>query len=153
MSADRASAGAVAKRWIERTLASYPAGTVPGLLSEHDPFLNPAGHAIREGLTVLTSELLGGMDEEVMAPALDAVVRLRAVQGFRPSEALSFVFDLRAIMAETTDAGTADQVPPDLGNRIDRLALMAFDQYMGCREQIASLREKELRKRIAYAGR
>ena len=157
MSADRASAKAVAERWIERTLASYPAGAVHGLLGERDPFRNPAGHAIREGLIVLARELLGGMDEKAMAPALDAVVRLRAVQGFRPSEALGFVFDLRAIMvetagAETADAETAAQAPPDLGSRIDRLALMAFDQYMACREQIAGLREKELRKRLQYAA-
>ena len=152
MSADRASAKAVAERWIERTLASYPAGAVHGLLGERDPFRNPAGHAIREGLAVLARELLGGMDEKAMAPALDAVLRLRAVQGFRPSEALGFVFDLRAIMVETADAETAAQAPPDLGSRIDRLALMAFDQYMACREQIAGLREKELRKRLQYAA-
>lgn len=152
MSADRARAEAVAERWIERTLASYPAGAVSGLRGERDPFRNPAGHAIREGLAVLARELLGGMDEEVMAPALDAVVRLRAVQGFRPSEALGFVFDLRTIVAETAGAATAAQIPPHLGSRIDRLALMAFDQYMACREQIAGLREKELRKRLQYAA-
>jgi hypothetical protein len=93
------------------------------------------------------------MDEEAMAPALDAVVRLRAVQGFRPSEALSFVFDLRAIAAEA-----GGELPPlldgrsHLDGRIDRLALMAFDRYMACREQIASLREKELQKRLQYAA-
>lgn len=152
MSADGANAEAVAERWIERTLASYPAGAVHGLLGERDPFRNPAGRAIREGLTVLARELLGGMDEEVMARALDAVVRLRAVQGFRPSEALGFVFDLRAIMTETAGAETAGELPPDLGGRIDRLALMAFDQYMACREQIAGLREKELQKRLQYAA-
>jgi hypothetical protein len=152
MSADRTSAEAVAERWIEHTLASYPAGAVHGLLGERDPFRNPAGHAIREGLTALARELLGGMDEKAMAPALDAVVRLRAVQGFRPSEALGFVFDLRAIMAETAGAETAAQIPPDLGSRIDRLALMAFDRYMACREQIAGLREEELRKRLQYAA-
>jgi len=153
MSTDRARTDAIAERWIERTLASYPARAVPGLLGERDPFRNPAGHAIREGLTVLARELLGGMDTAALAPALDTVLRLRAVQGFRPSEALGFVFDLRTIMAEPADAETAVQIPPDLGNRIDRLALMAFDQYMACREQIASLREKELEKRIAYAAR
>ena len=148
MSTDRANAVAVAERWIERTLAAYPAETAAHLGSRQDPFRNPAGHAIRESLATLASELLGGMDETAMAPALDAVVRLRAVQGLRPSEALSFVFDLRAVAAEA-----AGEVPSDLGGRIDRLALMAFDQYMACREQIASLREKELRMRIGYATR
>jgi hypothetical protein len=30
---------------------------------------------------------------------------------------------------------------------------MAFDQYMACRDQIAGLREKELRSRMQYPAR
>jgi hypothetical protein len=30
---------------------------------------------------------------------------------------------------------------------------MAFDQYMACRDQIARLREKELRLRMQYAAK
>ena len=95
MSASGTIAEIVAERWIERTLASYPAETLSLLSGEQDPFRNPAGHAIRESLTTLARELLGEMDEKAIAPALDALVRLRAVQDFRPSDALRFIFDLR----------------------------------------------------------
>jgi hypothetical protein len=134
----------VAERWIERTLASYPAEAHSLLSGELDPFRNPAGHVLKENLTTLARELLGEMDEKAIAPALDALVRLRAVQDFRPSDALRFIFDLRDVVAE---------VPQALENRIDELALMAFDQYMACRDQIARLREKELRLRMQYAAK
>ena len=138
----------VAERWIERTLASYPAEAHSLLSGELDPFRNPAGHVLKENLTTLARELLGEMDEKAIAPALDALVRLRAVQDFRPSDALRFIFDLREVVAEVTG-----EVPRALENRIDELALMAFDQYMACRDQIARLREKELRLRMQYAAK
>ena len=148
MSTSRVNAEAVAERWIERVLAAYPAEAASHLGSRQDPFRNPAGHTIRESLTTLARELLDGMDEAAVAGALDGIVRLRAVQGLRPSEALGFVFKLREAVVEA-----ASQVPPDFEGRIDALALMAFDQYMACREQIAGLREKELRMRMQYATR
>jgi hypothetical protein len=138
----------VAERWIERTLASYPAEVHSLLSGEQDPFRNPAGHAIKESLTTLARELLSEMDEKAIAPALDALVRLRAVQDFRPSDALRFIFDLREVVAEVTG-----EVPRALENRIDELALMAFDQYMACRDQIAGLRQKELRSRMQYIAK
>ena len=146
MSIGEAQAEAVATRWIERTLASYPAGSIPVPGGARDRFRAPAGYTIRQTLATLARELLGGMDELVMAQALDAIVRLRAVQGFAPSEAIGFVFDLREASAEARGA-----LPPDLDGRIDRLARMAFDQYMACRDQVAALREKELRMRLHYA--
>jgi hypothetical protein len=148
MSVSGAIAEIVAERWIERTLESYPAQTLPLLSGEQDPFRNPAGHAIRESLTTLACELMGAMDKSAIAPALDGMVRLRAVQDFRPSEALRFIFDLRDVVAEVTG-----EAPHALDSSIDELALMAFDHYMACRDQIAGLREKELRFRMQQAAR
>jgi hypothetical protein len=148
MSVSGAIAEIVAERWIERTLASYPAEAHSLLSGELDPFRNPAGHVLKESLTTLARELLGEMDEETIVPALDALVRLRAVQDFRPSGALHFIFDLRDAVAEV-----AGEVPRALESRIDELALMAFDQYMACRDQIAGLREKELRFRMQCAAK
>ncbi len=148
MSVSGAIAEIVAERWIEQTLASYPAETHALLSGEQDPFRNPAGHAIKGSLTTLARELLGEMDEKAIAPALDALVRLRAVQDFRPSDALRFIFNLSNIVAEVSG-----EVPQALESRIDELALMAFDQYTACRDQIAGLREKELRFRMQSAAR
>ena len=137
---------AIVERWVERTLTSYPAQTLPFLSGEEDPFRNPVGHTLRKNLATLVHELLGSMDKDRIAEALDALVRMRAVQNFTAADAVRFVFGLRAVMQERSGA-----VPESLQSRIDELALMAFDQYMRCREQIFELRVNELRSRMRYA--
>ncbi|HUX28701.1 MAG TPA: RsbRD N-terminal domain-containing protein [Terracidiphilus sp.] len=145
MSAD----AAIVERWVERTLKSYPAEMLSFLSGEQDPFSNPVGHTLRENLATLVHELLGTMDKERIASALDGLVRMRAVQNFSPAAALHFVFDLRSVIGEVSGA-----VSEPLQGRIDELALMAFDQYMACRERIFELRVNELRlwARGAAAG-
>lgn len=139
--------GAIVERWVEQTLQSYAAETLSFLRGEQDPFRNPVGHALQENLAILADELLGSMDRNRIAHALDTLVRVRAVQNFSPADALRFVFELRAVIGEVRGA-----VPDALQSRIDELALMAFDQYMSCREQIFELRIKELRMRARYAA-
>ena len=83
------------------------------------------------------------MDKSAIEPAVDALVRLRAVQDFDPSEAIAFYF--------LTYAPSSPKFPARF-RRILKAAstnsdCMAFDQYMACREQIAALRAKELRSR------
>lgn len=137
----------IVERWVEQTLQSYPAETLPFLRGEQDPFRNPVGHALKENLAILAHELLGTMDRKRIAEALDAIVRVRAVQNFSPAGAVRFVFGLREAIQETSGA-----VPESLQSRIDELALMAFDQYMSCREEIFRLRMNELRLRARYAA-
>ena len=69
------------------------------------------------------------------------------MQDFSASEAVRFIFDLRAVICEVS--GQVDEV---LQNRIDWLALTAFDQYTICREQISTLRMKENRFRAECAA-
>jgi hypothetical protein len=56
---------------------------------------------------------------------------------------VGFVFLLRLILLATSPAS-----PATIEARIDQLALMAFDHYMKCREQIAEVRASEVQRRI-----
>jgi hypothetical protein len=134
----------ILERWIARTIQSYPPATVPFLSGENDRFRNPVGYAVRESLTVLFEQLRENMDPDHIAPALDAIIRIRAVQDFTASQAVGFVFLLKPILREF--APEPDQA--SLSDRIDRLALMAFDKYMQCREQLADIRANEGRRSI-----
>ncbi|MFP5249362.1 MAG: RsbRD N-terminal domain-containing protein [Acidobacteriota bacterium] len=136
----------IAELWMERTLRSYPVETLSFLGGEQDPFRNPVGQTLRKSLEVLAREVLGAMNKDRMMEALDALVRMRAVQDFSPADAVRFVFILRAAIRETTGA-----VSDSMHSRIDELALMTFDKYAGCREQIFQLRVNELRSRMDYA--
>ncbi len=132
----------ILEQWIARTIQSYPSTAVPFLSREDDPFRTPVGHTLRQSLTTLFEQLRGSMDAGQIAPALDAIIRIRAVQDLTASQAVGFVFLLKPILREL--APESDQVA--LNERIDRLALMAFDKYMQCREQLAEIRVSEGRR-------
>jgi hypothetical protein len=134
-------------RWIAQTIGSYPAEVQSRLRSEDDPFRNPVGQALKENLAVLLRELFGEMNRAEIAPALEALIRIRAVQDFSPADAVRFVFDLRPIVRELT--GETDEA---LQTRIDALCLASFDFYMNCREQVFALRTKEIRSRAQWAA-
>lgn len=137
----------ILERWVAVTLQSYPAQALPFIAGARDPFRNPVGHTLQTSLATLLQELLGAMDEKSIAPALDAIVRLRAVQNFAASEAVRFVFELKPIVREISPASAEL-----LDDRIDALALMAFDQYASCREQIAGLRIKDLQSLARFGA-
>ena len=143
----RALAGkqsAVVQEWFERTLRSYPGQTVGFLRGEKDPFRNPVGHTLRDGLGVLFDELAGEMDQARITAALDAIVRIRAVQEHSASQAVGFLFLLKEVLREKSPAGDLAM----LENRIDRMALLAFDLYMKCREKIYEIKAEEAKRRV-----
>jgi len=129
----------ILEQWIARTVQSYPSSAAAFLSGEKDPFRNPVGRTLRQSLTTLFRELQGGMDAAHIAPALDAIVRIRAVQDLSASQAVGFVFLLKPIVREI--APESGQTPLD--ERIDQLALLAFDKYMQCREQVKEIRARE----------
>src|ERR1035437_3892403 len=138
----------ILEQWIAATIRSYPSSAAPFLAREDDPFRNPVGHTLRESLTALFDELQGNMDTDRIAHALDAIIRIRAVQDLTASEAVGFVFLLKPILLELQPERNPALLDVLLNDRIDRLALMAFDKYMQCREQLADIRVNEGRRRI-----
>ena len=134
-------------RWIDSVIDGYPEETAKFLRSKTDPFANPVGANLRDGLAELLDGIIHGVDPEELSPALDRVVRVRAVQEFAPSAAVSFVFELKELVREIvgdTNAeagGTSDPID----QRIERLGMCAFDVYMRCREQMWAIRAQEIR--------
>jgi len=137
--------GAILEKWLEQTLASYPSQTAGFLRNEKDRFRNPVGHTLKEGLATLLEEITGEMDTARITPALESIVRLRAVQDFTAGQATSFVFALREILHDNLEGGA----PPIWQKRIDEMALLAFDLYMRCREEIYEIKARE-RQRDVY---
>jgi hypothetical protein len=168
---------ALLEKWLERTLATYPRQTLDFLHDEKDRFRNPVGHTLREGLATLLDELTGEMDAAKIRPALESIVRLRAVQDFTPSQAVGFVYLLREILDEelagernaailAAQSRSGGLTPPWRGEpaatsggtwavqrRIDELALLAFDLFMKCREEIFEIKAREARRQTYVAER
>ena len=137
--------------WLERILETYPEKNSRLLRLETDPFRNPAGHAFREGAGVLVEEVLGGMVLARITPALDAIVRIRAVQDFTPTEAVAFVFLLRDVAAR--HLRDRAEILGEVHRRIDHLALEAFDLFMACREKIYEIRAETLKRSMFMQSR
>ena len=143
---------AILQAWLARTADTYPPQTAQLLREQRDPFRNPVGQVLREGLPALLDVLLGEGDLQAATPALDRVVRVRAVQDFTPGEAVGFLFLLKGVMREVLGAAGYAGGPPNpiegIEDRIDRLVLLGFDRYAACREQMAEIRVHEARRRL-----
>ena len=146
----------VLNEWFDRVINTYPEDTAKFFGRKKDAFANPVGNILFKGLKAVLEELLGGMNPDALRSFLDPVVRIRAVQGLSPSEALSFVFSLKSIVrtlaAKESKAG--QNVAEELlafELKIDRLSLISFDTYCTCREKIFELKANEVKNRTFRA--
>ena len=139
--------GEILERWIDDVMKGYPEETAKFLRNQSDRFANPVGASLRDGLTELLDGVFRGVEPDELTSALDRVIRVRAVQEFSPSAAVGFVFDLKDLLREVAKDAGADAAGSldTLDDRIERIGLHAFDVYMGCREQMWSIRMQEIR--------
>lgn len=137
--------GVILDIWLKGSMEAYPAETARFLSGEDDPFRNPVGHTLKENLAILLRGLLEDRDPEESRPAIEAIVRLRAVQNMTVRQALGFIFLVRPILrARMPGYETAG-----IDAKVDLLAMTAFEEYVRCREQLAELRVNETRRAMA----
>jgi hypothetical protein len=135
-------------KWSRLILETYPADTARFLQDERDRFVNPVGYVISHQIKTIYDELLHGMDAERLSGALGEIIRIRSVQEFSPSRAVGVVFLLKQAAREELagevdgDRGWGELL--DFESRVDRLALLAFDIYMECREKVSEIRVNEV---------
>jgi hypothetical protein len=142
---------ALVKRWFDIVMEPYPADTSGILKNQKKQFTNPVGYTISHGLENIFDKLIDeqGADFEGMVPFLDSIVRIRAVQDMKPSQALSFVFHLRNAIREelASEAKEFCAEMATLESRIDAIALISFDIYVQCREKVYELKANEVKNR------
>ncbi len=144
--------------WFDEIIDTYPADTSLFLKKQKNRFHNPVGHAILHGTGEIFDKLLEGYASgrgtgaEEIAPFLDNIIRVRAVQDFTASRAVGFVFALKkavrsALESSVRESGDIRAGLEKFDSMVDGLALAAFDIYMQCREKIYALRAEEIEKR------
>lgn len=138
---------AIVSEWFECIVQAYPDETARFLRDSKEPFGNPVGTALREELGTILDGALGKVPDDALLASLDRIIRVRAVQEFSAAAAVGFIFDLKPILHRFSRSGQSST--PELDRRIDgsvdRLALMAFDVYTTCREQISEIRIRSIR--------
>ena len=137
----------IKEKWFQEALIPYVAEERFFLRSQKNEFANPVGATIRQVLDGLYDALLEAMDSHPVAPLLESMIRIQAVQEFSPSRAVSFIPALKKIVRaelakEIAEEGLGEELW-QLDAGIDRWTLLAFDLYMGCREKIFRIRLQE----------
>lgn len=143
----------ILEKWFQKVLGEYPSEAKRFFSNiKKDRFDNPAGFAIFEGLEGLFDYLLH--KENALNGKLDTFIRLRAVQDFKPSEAVQFIFYLKdVVLEEIADIPERERFMEDflvLSSEIDRLALRIFDVYMESRERLNEVKVNEFRNMTSW---
>jgi len=140
---------AILERWFHFILETYPAGTSRFLKQEKDRFVNPVGYTTYREIEALYEELLRGMNSDKLSASLNSIIKIRSVQDFPPSRAIAFIFLLKkAIRGELESEIRENRLLQELWefeSRIDKLALLALDIYMKCREKLYEIRVNEVK--------
>ncbi len=142
----------ILRRWFDILLETYPPETSTFLRKQKDRFTNPVGATIFEGLSGLFDELLKEGKPEKLSPFLDNIIRIRAIQDFSPSDAVSFILPLKGVIREELGNeifrnGDIAQEFVALESRIDALVLLSFDIFVKCREKLSELKADEVKRR------
>lgn len=126
----------IIERWRSLTLAVYPKDAGRAMRAV-EAFRNPVGQALTESLDRIFDGIASGSDVVDLHEPLDRIVRIRAVQDMRPSDAVGFVFFLkRAVREALPNEGVDFEELSRFESRVDELALLAFEIWGGCRNQL-----------------
>jgi len=140
---------AIVKKWFDSILNNYPSDTSNFLRKQKDRFLNPVGNTISQCIDGLFDEILHGGDFEKAYPYLNDILKIKAVQDFSPSKAVSFIFLLKQVIREELESdirgnGLSAELK-SFESQLDNLALLSFDIYMNHREKIFELKVNEIK--------
>ena len=137
----------IIKKWRDAIIKSYPEDGQGFLKREKSQFANPVGLTISTEIETLYDEIIKGENTEKISSCLDSIIRIRAVQDFKPSQAVAFVLQLKQIIREELGDGLADEMRI-LDKKIDEVTLLAFDVYSACRQKISEIRVKEVKNQV-----
>ncbi|WP_320171371.1 RsbRD N-terminal domain-containing protein [Maridesulfovibrio sp.] len=140
----------LAGKWNDLVLSSYPKETQEVWKSNNDRFTNPVGITIKKVTSELLDLILEWKSADNIAKSLDELIKIRTVQDFAPSKALSFVFLFKKLlrdefMDELRQEGKLDELLA-FEARIDNLGLIAFDIYTKNRDLITQMRIEEVKR-------
>lgn len=141
---------AITEKWFDAIMETYPADNTGFLKKQKDMFANPVGHVISVGTESILEALIEGKEPTESLRFLDDIIRVRAVQEFTPSKAMTFIFLLKKVVREELAKEIKQNQLYDallsFESKIDDLALFAFDIYSKCREQLNELKTDELQR-------
>ncbi len=142
------------RAWFQSALNTYPSDTAQFLKKQKDPFANPVGATLSRELEKIFEELLAEQSSDELVESVEAIVRIRAVQDFSPSQAISLFLSFKQVLQSRLEPTVSQRgwqrELREMENRVDQLCLLAFDVYVKCREKIWELKANEAQQRVSY---
>ena len=147
----------IVSKWFHSLCQEYPDRTLKLLESNKSLFANPVGYNLHQGLDGIFEQVIEDVGAEKLHLDLDKILRIKAVQDFSPSQTIAFIFVLKKLIREEFRSQLSEkEMYKELvvvEQRIDDIALAAFDVYSRCREAIYQLRIDEVKKRCSILER
>lgn len=139
--------GEILDAWVDQVLATYPSDGARIFKKEKDQFANPVGVTVKTSLWDVYSLLFEKNEAEKIVPALEHLVRIRAVQTFAPSEAVSMAYILKKVVKGVCRKAKVTDLDGWLAfeEKADILAYTLFDLYVACRERLYQTRIAEIK--------
>jgi hypothetical protein len=143
----------ILQEWQNQTINTYQPEMIRFLKKEKNQFSNPVRNTIITSLEKIYDGILSDNSEE--NTGLEELIKVRAVQNFSPSEALSFLFGLKKIIR--TELIKSEQKTGSLkelyvfDQKVDVLLRYAFDYYNECRIKIHEIKISEIKSRSERA--
>jgi hypothetical protein len=148
---------AVLKKWLGEIFDTYPADTSRFLKGERDMFANPVGHTITANAERILAGLIKGDDPQSLSVHLEQIMRIRAVQDFTPSGAVSFIAHLKKVITGQLETELNKYSLwaewAEFETRIDILTQRAYELHMEMKNRIAIIRTREIDKNERFARR
>lgn len=139
------------EQWFKRVVLSYPADAGKYLGDDTKQFGNPVGFIISKELSVILDELTKEKFSEAIIPSIENIIRIRAVQDFKPSEATAFIHYIKDITRnEFKEYLTNDEFLSDYFEfcvKVDYVSGLALNFYMEAREKLWEIKTNELKAR------
>lgn len=109
-------------------------------------FSDPINYVITENTGEILEQLMKQDNGLELVKPLETIIKLKATQQCRPSEALEFVFVLKKIIREAMkeEGSYWEAELREMDQRIDEMGMLAFDIYSECRAKICELRVNEI---------
>jgi hypothetical protein len=137
----------IVNQWVDYALSTYKDSKF--FLKEKDKFSNPVGGNVRESFDKLYVLLTKNKDPQELVAPLEQFIRIRSVQDFTASQAVSPLHAIkhitRGVLEKDKDRKYLVNELYDFEFAVDMAVLAAFDLYMINRERLANVRIEEIR--------
>ena len=107
------------EEWFELLIKSYPEESVKYFEKHKNAFTNPVGSNIYMAMDHILRELAGERDADKIYTELQMILKIRAVQDMKASQAVSFIMAFKPAFGES--AGQRNQVMARLPGVIWRI--------------------------------